>query len=99
VAVGERVPVALVFDESEMIYRVRKDGGDVLITRNFSGEGEFPLSSIDLQVDSDSLVFSERGILNFSGVPGSLASALFEAGDRTYRVSINATGTAEVTGL
>lgn len=98
VAVGERYPVAVVFDEPSRTYQVRMDDGDPIISRDFSEEGDFLLSAIDLEVDSDSLVFNERGFLNFSGVPGSLATARFEAGGRTYQVSLNASGTAEVVG-
>jgi Tfp pilus assembly protein FimT len=98
-AVAERFPVSIVFDETASRYQVRKSGGEVLISRDFSLGGEIQLSSIDLEVDSDSVVFNERGILNFSSLPGSLAVARFQAGDRTYRVSFNATGTAEVVGL
>lgn len=98
VAVGERYPVAIVFDEPTRIYQVRMDDGDPIISRDFGEEAEFRLSAIDLEVDSDSLVFNERGFLNFSGVPGSLATARFEAGGRIYRVSLNASGTAEVIG-
>jgi prepilin-type N-terminal cleavage/methylation domain-containing protein len=98
-AVAERTPVAVVFDEAAGSYLIRTAGGDVLVSRNFGSGGEIPLSSIDLEVDADSVIFSERGILDFTGIPGSLAAALFQAGDRTYRVSFNATGMAEVEGL
>jgi len=97
-AVGERIPVTIVFDESERSYLIRKIGGEILLTRNFGMEGEIPLSSIDLDIDGDSIVFNERGILAFHNLGSSLVAARFEGGGRSYVVSFNALGTSAVVG-
>lgn len=60
--------VSLVAREDSLSYVIRSDSGTVLYPRrSFDTESELPLTSLDVQLDGDSMTFNPRGILISGG--------------------------------
>jgi type II secretory pathway pseudopilin PulG len=92
---GRRV-VVVDFDEAGMSYVIREEAGDTLVKREFGRNDDIPLSSLDLQLTGDSLVFDTRGVGDLSGSGSSLGLASFAAGEAIYDVSFNVMGASKV---
>jgi len=101
-AVRERRAVAVVFDEANLIYRIRThqggaDGdGRQIQVRDFSPRGEIRLGGVSLDLVGDSVVFNARGLADLSGGGGGLGTARFVAGNGRYEVAFNALGRARI---
>ena len=91
-----REAVVVRFYETSGWYTVTSASGRELARRRFSTGEEVPLSSIDLQLPGDSLVFSARGIADLSGIGSTLGEARFRAGATTYQVAFNSLGASRV---
>ena len=60
--------VSLVAREDSLSYVIRSDSGTVLYPRrSFDTQSELPLTSLDVQLDGDSMTFNPRGILISGG--------------------------------
>jgi len=92
-AVRGRENVTIKFYESTRWYTVTTASGRTLATRRFGVNADVALSAIDLALTGDSLVFSNRGVGTFTG---SLGTAKFTSGTRTYQVSFNSIGASQV---
>jgi len=64
--------------------------------RSFDEDAEITLSSLDLEMAGDTLIFDNRGQADLGGAVGSLGRAVFSAGSRTYAVSFNSMGVARI---
>lgn len=95
-AVRERRPVAVIFDEANLSYRIETSQGRVIRVRDFSSQGEIPIGSISLDLNGDEVVFNGRGFADLAGAVGSLGLARFEAGGGRYEVRFNALGRARI---
>ena len=95
-AIRSREPVVIDFDEVGVAYQMRFESGDTILTRRFSQGNEIFLSSVDLQMTGDSLVFDTRGVCDLSGAGSSLGVASFAAGEAVYDVSFNGMGASKV---
>ena len=95
-AVRSRKRVAIEFDESQVSYLLRSESGDTIVRRQFSANNEIWLTSVDLQLPRDSLVFNTRGVGDLSGAGSSLGVASFTAGAAIYDVSFNGMGASKV---
>ncbi len=84
------------FDESQVSYLLRSESGDTIVRRQFSANNEIWLTSVDLQLPGDSLVFNTRGVGDLSGAGSSLGVASFTDGAAIYDVSFNGMGASKV---
>jgi len=62
-AIRERGNVSLVADEANQLYEIRDAAGNVLKTRWFDGDSDFPLGLLNVVSFGDSLTFDARGML------------------------------------
>ena len=97
-ALRSRRVAVLDFDEDGLNYVVRMESGDTLLLRSFGGDAGIHLSSLDLEVSGDTLVFDGRGQADLTGAVGPLGRAVFSAGSKSYVVSFNSMGVARVDG-
>jgi len=97
-ALRSRGVAVLDFDEDGLNYVVRMESGDTLLLRSFGRDAGIHLSSLDLEVSGDTLVFDGRGQADLTGAVGPLGRAVFSAGSRSYVVSFNSMGVARVDG-
>lgn len=95
-AIQVRTEVVIRFSESGLAYVVENAQGRELARREFGPGEDLPLSGLDLQTTGDSVVFNGRGILDMSGIGGSLGTATFTARGSTYTVAFNATGASRI---
>ncbi|MFP3947227.1 MAG: Tfp pilus assembly protein FimT/FimU [Longimicrobiales bacterium] len=95
-AIQARTNVVIRFSEDELEYEVENGQGRALARRAFGPDGDLALSVLNLQTTGDSVIFNGRGILDMSGIGGSLGTATFDAGGSTYTVSFNATGASRI---
>ncbi len=85
--------VSLVAREDSLSYVIRSDSGTVLYPRrSFDTESELPLTSLDVQLNGDSMTFNPRGIL-ISGGTRRIAVAV---SDRGMRVEFNILGRTRI---
>jgi len=98
-AIRERSSVTIAFNEAARSYEIRTSEGRLLLARSFAPGSEISLTVLALEVAGDSIVFSPRGVVDLSGVVGSLGVARFEAGERSAFATFNALGAAEVEGF
>jgi len=98
-AVRTRSVVKVVFTESTPSYRIESLLGDTLVERFFTGDSDFKLDTVDLQVTGDSIYFDARGRIDFSGISGSTGLVYFIAGGGRYQVKFNLLGTSRVSPL
>jgi Tfp pilus assembly protein FimT len=92
-AVRGREPVTIYFDETGKAYAVLTATGRQLALRRFGEAGDVALSALNLQTTGDSLRFSPRGVGTLSG---ALGTAVFTAGNISYRVQFNSMGASTV---
>lgn len=97
-AVQRRESVVVRFDEPNLTYEVETGSGVSVVERSHDRDSDAPLSSVDLEMSGDSVVFDARGVADLSGVGGSLAEASFQAGGTTYTVFFNSLGGSRVEG-
>lgn len=95
-AVRRREAMVVDFNEAGLSYVIRSESGDTLRSRAFGLADDIPLSSIDLQLSGDSLVFDTRGVGDLSGAGSSVGVARFIAGATVYDVLFNALGAAKI---
>lgn len=95
-AIQARTSVVIRFSESDLEYVVENDQGRELARRDFGPGEDLTLSVLNLRTTGDSVVFNGRGILDMSGIGGSLGTATFDARGSTYTVSFNATGASRI---
>ncbi len=96
-AVRTQDPVVLRFYESTRWYEfVTATSGSEVTTRRFGGSGDIDLSGMVLDAAGDSLVFFPSGMLDMSGVGGTLGTARFSSGPTTYTVSFNGMGASKI---
>lgn len=95
-AVQARESVIIRFDETARNYVVVRASGQEITNRSYGSDADVTLSEVDLQTPGDSVVFNGRGVADLSGVPGSLGTATFQMGSRTYTVSFNSMGASRV---
>jgi len=62
-AIRERTSISLVADENTQSYQIRDASGTVLKTRQFDGDSDLPLDSLNIVNAGDSLTFNSRGML------------------------------------
>ena len=62
-AIRARDNVSLVANEANRTYEIRDGAGNVLKTRQFDVDSDFPLGSLDIINSGDSLTFNARGML------------------------------------
>jgi prepilin-type N-terminal cleavage/methylation domain-containing protein len=85
--------VSLVAREDSLSYVIRSDSGTVLYPRrSFDTESELPLTSLDVQLNGDSMTFNPRGIL-ISGGTRRIDVALSSRG---MRVEFNVLGRTRI---
>jgi len=97
-ALRSRRMAVLDFDENGLNYVVRVESGDTLLRRSYGRGAEISLSSLDLEMPGDTLVFNGRGQADLTGADGPLGRAVFLAGSRSYVVSFNSMGVARIDG-
>ncbi|MDX1567703.1 MAG: GspH/FimT family pseudopilin [Longimicrobiales bacterium] len=95
-AIQARTSVVVRFSEGDLEYVVENAEGRVLTRRDFGPDEDLALGGLDLQTSGDSVVFNGRGILDMSGIGGSLGTATFSVQGSTYTVSFNATGASRI---
>lgn len=62
-AIRNRGNVSLVADEGTQSYQIRDADGNVIRARQFDGDSDLRLSSLDVRLTGDSLTFNSRGML------------------------------------
>lgn len=97
-ALRARQATVISFDEENLGYVIRVGAGDTILRRRFDAESDLSLTSLDLELTGDSVVFDSRGIAEFGGSPGAVARAVFKAGTTSYAVSFNSVGVARING-
>jgi prepilin-type N-terminal cleavage/methylation domain-containing protein len=97
-ALRSRQVVVVDFDEANLRYVVRAQSGDTLVHRFFHREAGLVLSSMDLQLQGDTLAFDGRGIATLGQSDAALGRAVFRSGDATFQVSFNSMGASRVDG-
>lgn len=97
-AVQRRETVTIRFHEDSLYYDVKSATAGELLRRTYDRNADAPLSVMDLQISGDSVSFNARGVADLSGLTGSLATAVFAAGQTTFRVSFNSLGSTRVKG-
>jgi prepilin-type N-terminal cleavage/methylation domain-containing protein len=85
-AIRGRANVSMVADEANQRYEIRDGSGKVLKTRQFDGDSDLPLDSLNVRLTGDSLTFNARGML-------VTAFALIDVG------TISGSKTVQVNGL
>jgi prepilin-type N-terminal cleavage/methylation domain-containing protein len=85
-AIRGRANVSMVADEANQRYEIRDGSGKVLKTRQFDGDSDLPLDSLNVRLTGDSLTFNARGML-------VTAFALIDVG------TISGSRTVQVNGL
>jgi len=95
-AARRRQEVVVRFDESALSYEIETESGVVVARRSYGDGDDISLSSVDLEMPGDSVVFDARGIADLSGLAATLAEAHFRAGQRTFTVHFNSLGGARV---
>jgi len=95
-AYRSRQRVVVDFDEAVRKYVIRVERGDTLFSRSFDDDGEIRLSSVDLQMQGDTLAFDAQGIADLGGAGGPLGRAVFQSGAASFRVSFNSMGASRV---
>jgi prepilin-type N-terminal cleavage/methylation domain-containing protein len=85
-AIRGRANVSMVADEANQRYEIRDGSGTVLKTRQFDGDSDLPLDSLNVRLTGDSLTFNARGML-------VTAFALIDVG------TISGSKTVQVNGL
>jgi prepilin-type N-terminal cleavage/methylation domain-containing protein len=85
-AIRGRANVSMVADEANQRYEIRDGSGTVLKTRQFDGDSDLPLDSLNVRLTGDSLTFNARGML-------VTAFALIDVG------TISGSRTVQVNGL
>lgn len=83
-AIRGRTNVSMVVDEANQRYQIRDAAGAVLKTRQFDGESDLPLDSLDLRLSGDSLTFNARGMLMTAFAQIDVGTI---AGSRTVQVN------------
>lgn len=96
-AVRSQEPVVIRFYESTLWYEVASQStATEIATRRFGASADIDLSSVTLDIDGDSLVFSVRGMADLAGAGGALGTATFSSGAITYTVSFNGMGASKI---
>lgn len=91
-ATRSREAVTVRFMEDSLAYRVESAGGRDLVSRRFGGDDGITLTSMDLELEGDSVRFDPRGL---AALPG-LGSATFTAGGQVYAVRFNGIGVSRL---
>ena len=91
-----RRKTVLDFDEVGLTYVVRLEVGDTVVSRSFKEGADIILSSMDLEMRGDSVVFDGQGQADLTGAGGALGRAVFSAGTRSFVVSFNAMGVSRI---
>ena len=85
--------VSLVAREDSLSYVIRSDSGTVLYPRrSFDTESELPLTSLDVQLDGDSMTFNPRGIM----ISGGTRRIDVAVSSRGMRVEFNVLGRTRI---
>jgi hypothetical protein len=85
--------VSLVAREDSLSYVIRSDSGTVLYPRRrFDTESELPLTSLDVQLNGDSMTFNPRGIL----ISGGTRRIDVAVSDRGMGVEFNILGRTRI---
>jgi prepilin-type N-terminal cleavage/methylation domain-containing protein len=85
--------VSLVATEDSLSYVIRSDSGTVLYPRrSFDTESELPLTSLDVQLNGDSMTFNPRGIM----VSGGARRIDVAVASRGMRVEFNVLGRTRI---
>lgn len=96
-ALRARAPVVVRFYESSRWYAVvMQQSGAEVVRRRFGTNGDIDLSSIDLYMGGDTVLFNRRGVASLSNAFGSLGEARFTAGTVRFDVTFNAMGASKV---
>lgn len=93
-ALRSREGVTIRFERDSVLYRIESDNGSLVASGLFGSGSDYTLDSLDLSVRGDTIRFSKDGVIDMDALRISLASALFSAGDITYEVQFNATGSS-----
>ena len=85
--------VSLVAREDSLSYVIRSDSGTVLYPRrSFDTESELPLTSLDVQLNGDSMTFNPRGIM----ISGGTRRIDVAVSSRGMRVEFNVLGRTRI---
>lgn len=96
-AIRGQEPVVIRFNEASRWYRVSTLGsGAEIVRRRFGVGGDLRLTTIDLVVPGDSIVFSARGVAEGLTGSGSLGEARFTSNQIRYSVHFNRMGASRV---
>lgn len=91
-AIRNRTSVSLVADEASRSYLIRDGAGNVYLNRVFDPASDMALTSLDVRLAGDSLVFNSRGLLTLGA-----ATIDVERSGGSKRVSLNAVGRWKIT--
>lgn len=87
--------VIIGFNEDSLYYFVETlESGTELARRRFGTNADVALSFIDLDMSSDTLNFSPRGVVDLGRA--TLGAAIFTSGTASYQVSFNSLGASKV---
>jgi len=96
-AIRSREPVVLRLYESGLWYQVETlQTGTEVLRRRFGANGDIQLNGVTLNTQGDSIVFTSRGMANFTPAGGGLGEASFSSGPTTYTVSFNGMGASKI---
>jgi prepilin-type N-terminal cleavage/methylation domain-containing protein len=96
-AIRSREPVVLRLYESGLWYQVESQQTETeVLRRRFGPGGDIELTGVTLNTQGDSIVFTSRGMANFTPAGGGLGEATFSSGLTTYTVSFNGMGASQI---
>lgn len=97
-AIRSREPVVVRVYEGSMRYEVETQATLTQVaSRRFTGSAaDIELSAVTIDTAGDSIVFTTRGLAEFTSPGGALGSATFSSGAVSYSVSFNGMGASTV---